>query len=731
MKKPFAFVGFIYLLTLFIASQISTTINLITAILAFLCGFIFLLLRKKSIPKVYTVASFTVAMAMSLYFASYNLSVKPKMITENTSTFITGVICELPYESHGKIHYVIETKDFGKIKLSTSKPIDCDVYDEISCNTQLFPIKGDGLFSKRTYYLAKKIFASGYILNPDDIIISEKKGFVNPYYFALKSRQAIAKSIRLLLPEKVSAVARGMLLGDKYDIDETISAEFRNLGISHLLAVSGLHMSVITASILYILKNLKLNKKISAIVASVGAFLFMAITGFSPSVIRAGIMSIIYLLSSVLMRKSDSINSLGFSLLIILLLNPFAVMDIGLLLSFFATLGILLFTRKFEQKFFYFLPHFLSSAFAVTLAASILTFPFIALSFKTFSIISFVANICIVLPSLVIIPTILLAAILYLISPIAFLGKIIAFLTGQLLIFILKLTSWLSSLPITTLSVGDGYIMFWIFGTLLLFAAAFFLNRKSETFKYTRITTLLSAILFLTGYFSYSVSTRDKISLSILSVDKGLSLVLTKNGRASILSCGGSKFKSNAINEYLYLNHIKSVDYMMLPSTNNENSLYADKILKEQHPTTVTFPKSDKFDTKITKSLLPKKGTCDFTKSLHVDIWQDVSIDAHVEKEKCAMKLTIYNITVLICPNKFDAKTLPNDYRNCDFFIVNSVARNCNKIHSIYSIISNDDTNLAKEVSRLCPNDDRLFVTGNDGDIIIDVYNDRTISIRH
>lgn len=731
MKKPFAFVGFTYLLALFIASQISTTISVIIAVLAFLCGAICLTLRKKSIPKIYTVASFTVAIAISIYSATYSFTAKPKMITDNISTSITGIVCELPYESHGKVHYVIKTKDFGKIKLSASTPIDCDVYDEISCDAQLFPIKGNGLFSKRTYYLSKKIFASGYILNTDDIVISDEKRFISPYYLALKSRQAISKSIRLLLPEKVSAVARGMLLGDKYDIDETISAGFRDLGVSHLLAVSGLHMSVITASILHILRKLKLNKKLSAVLSATGAFLFMAITGFSPSVIRAGIMSIIYLLSSTLMRKTDSINLLGLALLVILLFNPFAVMDIGLLLSFFATLGILLFTKKFEQKFFYFFPRFLSGTFAVTLAASTLTFPLIALSFKNFSILSLVANIVIVLPSLVVIPLILLAAILYLISPLAFLGKAIAFLAGQLLTLILKITSWLSSLPVTTLSIGDGYIMFWIFGTLLLFALAFFLNRKNETFKHSRVTILLSAILFLTGYLSYSVSTRDKISLSILSVDKGLSLVLTKNGRASILSCGGSKFKSNAINEYLSFNHIKDVDYMMIPSTNNENSLYVDKILKEQHPTTVTFPKSNKFDTKITKSLLPEKGTYDFTKSLHVDIWQDVSIDAHVDKEKCAMKLSIYNVTVLICPNGFDAKNLPNNYRNCDFFVVNSVSRNCNKIHSIYSIISNDDTNLAKEVNRLCPGEEQLFVTGNDGDIIIDVYNDRTIAIRH
>lgn len=731
MKKPFAFVGFTYLLSLFIASQVDIIFSLIIAVLAFLVGIVCLLLKKKSIPKIYTVASFTLAVAMSLYSATYSLTAKPKMITDNTSVSITGVVCELPYESHGKVLYVLKTKDFGKIKLSTSKPINCDVYDELSCDVQLFPIKGDGLFSKRTYYLAKKIFASGYILNPESIVISNTHRHINPYYFALKSRQAIAKSIRLLLPGKASAVARGMLLGDKYDIDETISAGFRDLGVSHLLAVSGLHMSVITASILYILRKLKLNKKLSAILASIGAFSFMAITGFSPSVMRAGIMLIIYLLSSVLMRKSDSINSLGFALLVILLLNPFAVMDIGLLLSFFATLGILLFTRKFEQKFFYFFPKFIAGTFAVTLAASTLTFPFIALSFKKFSILSFVANIVIVLPSLVMIPMILLAALLYLISPLAFLGKIVAFITGKIIILVLKVTSWLSALPVTTLSVGDGYIMFWIFGTLLLFAVAFFLNRKNKTFKYSKITALLSVILFLTGHFSYTVSTRNKISLSVLSVDKGLSLVLTKNGRASILSCGGSKFKANAISEYLSLNHIKNVDYMMIPSMSNENSFYADKVLKEQHPTIVTLPKSNKLNTKITKSFFPENGTYKFTKSLHVDMWKDISIDAHVETEKCAMKLTIYNVTVLICPNGFDAKKLPNNYRNCDFFIVNSATKNCNKINSLYSIISNDDKNLKKEISRLCPANDRLFVTGNDGNIIIDVFNDRTIAIRH
>ncbi len=734
MKRPLTLVGFVYLFALFVSMQLDPFPNMIISIILFLFAIVLFLLRKRMLTKIYIVAALTSAMAFLVYDVSYVCRVKPKLLNESVTTKVSGNICDLPYESYGRFHYIVDTDNFGKIKISSDAPIECDLFDKIEFDAKLFPITGSGLFSKRSYYMSKGILATGYVCKVSDIDVLKNNGTKPFYYYALKVREAITKSIRILLPGQVSAMSRGMLLGDKYDIDETISENFRDLGISHLLAVSGLHMSVITNSLMFVLKKLRLGRKLIAIFTATGAFVFMAITGFSPSVTRAGIMSIVCVLSVLVSRKPDSINSLGFALLIILLVNPFAAADLGLLLSFFATLGILLFGRSLELSLSKYLPKFLSGTFAMTISASILTFPFIALSFKKFSVISLVANVLIVLPSLVMMPLILLAAILYFIKPIAVLGKLVAFIAGTIVTIVLKFTSCLASLPVTSISVGDGYVLFWIMGTLILFSVAFFLNVKSDLnednskFRYVRMTSLLSVILFLIGFFSNMIATKDKISLSVLDVGKGLSIVVRRNDRAMVLSSGGSKYMESKVTNFLSLHHVDKIDYMMIPTLNNDSCLFADKILQKYCPYTVSFPENDNVVNKITMSLLPQDTTYRFDKSLDVNVWGCVHVDAFSYKKRSVLLLTIYGVRVLICPNGVDVSKLPENFKSCDFFVVSSVPKNQEEINSLYVILSGDEQFISKKISHLIINDRIPLATGSKGDVTVNFCPNRTIS---
>jgi len=133
----------------------------------------------------------------------------------------------------------------------------------------------------------------------------------------------------------------GILLGYDDELSSTIKEQFSDSGISHILAVSGMHVSYVVMGVTFALKKVKLPKKITSIITILFLIFFIFLTGEMPSVKRACIMTILLLGASILYRKSDVVTNISFSLLIILIQNPFSILDTGLILSFCATLGII------------------------------------------------------------------------------------------------------------------------------------------------------------------------------------------------------------------------------------------------------------------------------------------------------------------------------------------------------------------------------------------------------
>ncbi len=155
------------------------------------------------------------------------------------------------------------------------------------------------------------------------------------------------EALRALLPPRQSGLVCGVLLGDKSGLDEAVRDNFQITGISHMLScLNG--TGRIGQFLLWALLYFGIPRE-AALAASVGVFCFMAVTGFVPSVVRSGVMSILYLLGSVSGSRRIRSIPLGFAMLVLTVPNPFAAGDTGLLLSFSATLGILLFSGRIQD----------------------------------------------------------------------------------------------------------------------------------------------------------------------------------------------------------------------------------------------------------------------------------------------------------------------------------------------------------------------------------------------
>ncbi len=187
------------------------------------------------------------------------------------------------------------------------------------------------------------------------------------------------------------------ITGEKSGLSEHVRDVYSASGIAHILAVSGLHVGVVSAFLYFLLGKLKCGKYVKLLITIGLLICYCFLSGFSPSVVRASVMLIIGLLADTLGKQRDPLSALGFSVTLMLCVAPYFLFDSGFLLSIFAVLGILSFSWPLEKllrkiKF----PRKLSSVLATSLSAQFATVPIMLCYFSQFSVYSILINIVVI-----------------------------------------------------------------------------------------------------------------------------------------------------------------------------------------------------------------------------------------------------------------------------------------------------------------------------------------------
>ena len=227
------------------------------------------------------------------------------------------------------------------------------------------------------------------------------------------------------------AVVAAMALGDKSSLTRDLKETYSMTGASHILALSGLHLGIIYAllSLLVVGRRWQMITQV-AIILSIWAFVFL--TGMSTSVVRSAIMLTVYALLAIGHRQKMSVNTLAFTAIVMLLVSPQALYDVGFQMSFMAVFSILLFTPLFYRPFSaeYLMTHriirWLWGMVAVSIAAQIGVAPLIAYYFGRFSCFFLLTNF-IVIPATTLILYLSLATLL-----IPSIGVVLASIVGLL-----------------------------------------------------------------------------------------------------------------------------------------------------------------------------------------------------------------------------------------------------------------------------------------------------------
>lgn len=196
-------------------------------------------------------------------------------------------------------------------------------------------------FDYKKYLKSKKIYGTVQLENYK--IIGSNN--INTISKIINNVQNSMKyNMKTILGKEESALCIGILLGDREEISEKTEDEFKRSNLTHLLAVSGAHITYIVTGLAIILS--KTSKRFTKIFTLFFLLFFMALTGFTASVVRASIMGMMILIANIIHANSDTLNNLGISSFIILLINPYMVTDIGFILSFGGTIGIILLSPK-------------------------------------------------------------------------------------------------------------------------------------------------------------------------------------------------------------------------------------------------------------------------------------------------------------------------------------------------------------------------------------------------
>lgn len=384
----------------------------------------------------------------------------------------------------------------------------------------------------RTFLLA---YASG------NLTVREAESLPLFGYPAVIRRQVTDRIDRVFSAD-TAPFARALLLGDTSGIDYETDTSLKLSGIRHIVAVSGLHVSILF-SMVYGLTGKR--RWPAALVGIPVLFLFAAVAGFSPSITRACLMHGLMLLSMIADREYDPPTALSFAVLVMLAMNPWTVTNVGFQLSVSCVVGIFLFSSKIRNWLmdrrrlgrWKGIPGkilgFFSASVAVSISAVLLSTPLSAYYFGVVSLVGVLTNLLTMWMITFLFCGILLVCFLSLISLPLAAGAAWAAQWG--IRYVLLVAKTLAGFPLAAVYTDSIYIVVWLVLCYVLLAV--FCGRKNKKplmFGCCAVISLCAALMA-----SWTAPGMDAFRMTVLDVGQGQCILLQSGGRNYLVDCGG------------------------------------------------------------------------------------------------------------------------------------------------------------------------------------------------
>lgn len=520
------------------------------------------------------------------------LRVEPVRQLDGQSQVVWASVRETPvrYEDSQRalLHMRVDTgrgertvKTYAYLPLGLSLSAGDRVRGEFSF---YLPQVQDG-FERQEYYLSQGV---PILASCRQVLETEQS---TPLWsYPQRAARAVQRAVSQLYEGDAAALMNGLLLGDTSGMSQEMSLAFQRAGLTHLVAVSGMHVSVLVGALC-----LFLGRKYGSILSLFLVFFVAGMTGAPPSILRAVIMYVLMCAAWLLGREVDSLSSLCAALLVLLAANPYAVQSVSLQLSFAATAGILLWgrqltgwlERRFPERLRGRVLHAAAAAAACSITASALTFPLLLWHFGWTTITAPITN---VLVLWVINPVFIAGAIscplYFLFPPVARLLAAVVTVAEEYVLFCARL---FAAIPMQTVYADQvGTWLFVLLVAAVMVAAAAFRERGRRLRWLIPAGSLAAALALLTGVVA---GERESRAVS-LPTGWGQSILVRDADRVLAIDCGASGHRDGAelVEEWMAQQREEEIDLLVLTAVDLTHARHVPQLLERVPVRSLVLP---------------------------------------------------------------------------------------------------------------------------------------------
>lgn len=707
IKRPLLIITICYIISILWGIYLKKYILLFCLIMLVINMYIYIKKRNKIYFIFYNICIFVLC-ACTLIIKNKDDSFNRFSINSETDRVsIIGVIVSEENDSKYNNNYVVKVINLNNTKCNKKMYLRVKK-DNKNLKLQYGNlVKAEGIFEKgevQRNYKGYSVFNSLKYRNIYGIIKSEnikiiKNNSTNTYNLWInKLQKKLKNNIEILVSKDNNGIAKALLIGDNSGIESDRKQLFSDANLSHILAISGMHVSYVIIGLGFALKKIS-NRKSKYIMIFFLIF-FAFLTGGSPSVIRAVMMCILTLIASLIYRKSDTINNIAISALIILIKNPYNLFNLGFQLSFMGTLGIVLFHSKIEYKTQIifnniiklllknetkflnitnnkFIKNFIV-ILSVSISANILIVPIIIYNFNNISFVFLISNL-------------LITPILGVLIFSGYISLLISIISIKIAYFPAKIYNYLISIfiKIAQISSNIKFLKF-VVGTpklytlILMYLIILLLSFNSKKHLKQTIGLFICFTIITSGIFKY----KTKLSIYFVDVGQGdCTLIVTPSNKKILIDGGGSESGDYNVGEkilipYLYDRQIKKIDFIIFSHFDTDHAGGLLSVMEELKVETAIISKQgkscenyEKFKEiakkkKIKIMVVDKGDRLQIDKDLYFDIlWPNNTnfIEENVlNNNSIVCKMVYKNVSMLFTGDieEMAEKEILNEYKN-------------------------------------------------------------------
>ena len=687
IKRPFVISG----ITIAVAVVLMLLCGIRAVIPLFICALIVTVFIIAKFPA-FARHTFIVLVALLAAASSFTMSsmkVDTAYQAVGKSRHIQGTVCSYPAaKSSGSSFFVLTdcmVEDIpvpGKICVYTDNTGELRPGDRIVFTAySLAKSSDEGIFYYHSLSDGEYLTALCY----DGIEMLGSEGEDSLYSHILTLRKYVSERFFKYMGQDEAAVVNALVTGDKNYLSPGISTAVKMSGISHIFAVSGMHLAIWTGLFFLIFKQRSYSQFLPNFFASVFVLFYCAFTGFSPSVMRSGIMLLTVFAGRIIRKAGDSLNSLGLAATALLIYEPFLIGNVSFLLSFIATIAVVTTTEKmsFAVPFAYNKPikekikdlrYKITNPLMLSLSVMLMTMPVVCVFFGYFSVFSPVSSLIMTPVAEALMITGGLAQLFpdgFFLTPLIF--SFADFFGGVIIDYISFIGSF--DFSITTLPLSVLVICMAIAGVLYLLIPVIF--RRKRTFA---LYVLMNVIAVLVYSVCVHIPDIDKTYIYIPANQTEVCISVCSYGKFSAVYGTGSRYADVTENcDYLIKKGNSSADFVFFPeysARKKSNMNYITAMLSPEY----VFSRNEKDDTRDDYS---------FTASLS----DKADIYSVSEKNYCAAAINLDGVKAVICSgNDEDFAEKHNEFTSGDILICeNSIPLSLDKNNFDKVIILTDE----------------------------------------